>query len=278
MGAIKKAPKCVLTIAGSDSGAGAGIQADLKTMAAQGVYGLCAITAITAQNTRSVEKVMLLPAEMVAAQIEAVAADFSIAAVKIGMLGNAEIIDTVAETLQRLVLSRIVLDPVMVAKSGDLLLEKGAQKSLRERLFPLATVLTPNIPEAEALVGEPLQDLSALKEAARLLKEMGPAYVLLKGGHLPLKGEVVDLLFDGERFYYYRGKEIITKNTHGSGCTYASAIAAHLALGKTVPLAVKAAREYLQKIFPEGLQIGGGHGPLDHFSLWGRQKKVKVEQ
>jgi hydroxymethylpyrimidine/phosphomethylpyrimidine kinase len=265
----KNVPKCVLTIAGSDSGAGAGIQADLKTMAAQGVYGLSAITAITAQNTVSVEKFQVLPPEMVEAQINAVLHDFPVAAVKIGMLGNAEVINVVAATLKRHRIRKVILDPVMVAKSGDLLLERGAQEALREKLIPLALLITPNIPEAEVLCGHPIKKPDDRKAAARTLHRMGASFVLLKGGHLPGGREVTDLLYDGERYYYYRAPRIVTKNTHGTGCTYASAIAAHLVLGKTVPLAVKAAREYLQSILPNGLNIGHGHGPMDHFSAGG---------
>ena len=262
----KKLPKCVLTIAGSDSGAGAGIQADLKAMAAQWVYGLSAITAITAQNTVGVEKVQMLPPEIVAAQIDAVLNHFPVDAVKTGMLGNAEIIRAVAAGLKQHNIRKVVLDPVMVAKSGDLLLERGAQEALQEELFPLALLITPNIPEAEVLCGHPIKTPADLKAAARFLYALGPSFVLLKGGHLTGGDEVVDTLFDGERYYYYRAPRIITKNTHGTGCTFASAIAAYLALGRTVPLAVKAAREYLQKIIPYGLNIGHGHGPLDHFS------------
>jgi hydroxymethylpyrimidine/phosphomethylpyrimidine kinase len=273
MGSKKTIPKCVLTIAGSDSGAGAGIQADLKAMAAQGVYGLSAITAITAQNTVGVEKVQMLPAGMVEAQIDAVLKDFPVAAVKTGMLGNAEIISAVAARLEQYNIRKVVLDPVMVAKSGDLLLERDAQEALREKLFPLALLITPNIPEAEVLCGHPVKEPADLKAAVRSLYALGPSFVLLKGGHLTGSREVTDILFDGERYYYYRAPRIATKNTHGTGCTYASAIAAHLALGKTVPQAVKAAREYLQNTLPYGLNLGHGHGPIDHFSICMKKKR-----
>ncbi len=261
-----KTPPCALTIAGSDSGAGAGIQADLKSMAAQEVYGLTAITAITAQNTVGVEKAEVLPAALVEAQIDAVLRDFPVSAVKTGMLGNAEIVKVVASKLRQYRLSKIVVDPVMVAKSGDPLLAEGAQKALREELLPAALVVTPNIPEAEILCGWPIQDWGALQEAARYLYQQGPSFVLIKGGHYAeQEAMLTDVLFDGQKFYYYRASRIRTKNTHGTGCTYAAAIAAHLALGKTVPLAVGAARLYLQAIIPHGLPLGMGHGPLDHF-------------
>ncbi|RJX28790.1 MAG: bifunctional hydroxymethylpyrimidine kinase/phosphomethylpyrimidine kinase [Dethiobacter sp.] len=269
----KTTPKCVLTIAGSDSGAGAGIQADLKAIAAQGVYGLSAITAITAQNTVGVEKVQILPADMVEAQIDAVLKDFPVAVVKTGMLGNAEIIQAVAARLKQHNIRKIVLDPVMVAKSGDLLLEGGAQETLQEKLLPLALLVTPNIPEAEILCGRFVKNTADLKKVARALRAMGPSFVLLKGGHLMGNREVTDILFDGEKYYYYRASRIATENTHGTGCTYASAIAAHLALGKTVPQAVKAAREYLQAILPYGLNLGHGHGPMDHFSACLKEKR-----
>ena len=262
----KKAPPCVLTIAGSDSGAGAGIQADLKTIAAQKVYGLSAITAITAQNTLAVEKAEVLPAELVEAQIDAVLRDFSVSAVKTGMLGDEKTVEVVAARLKHFAIPKVVVDPVMIAKSGDSLLTEGAQKALREKLLPVALVVTPNIPETEALCGWPIQDWGALQEAAHFLYRQGPSFVLIKGGHYAEEEDLItDVLFDGKKFYYYRASRIQTKNTHGTGCTYAAAIAAHLARGRTVPLAVKAARLYLQSIMPHGLPLGKGHGPLDHF-------------
>ncbi len=258
--------KCVLTIAGSDSGAGAGIQADMKAIAAQGVYCLTAITAITAQSTTAVTKVQLLDLKMIAAQIDAVMGDFPVTVVKTGMLGSAGIIELVAAKLRQYRVKKVVLDPVMVSKSGDLLLEKGAQAALLRELFPLAAIITPNLPEAEVLCGRPLKETGALKEAARVLYEAGASSVLLKGGHAPGQKTVTDILFDGRRFYYYRAPRVETKDTHGTGCTLASAIAAHLALGKTVPRAVKAARDYLQSILPYGLNLGHGSGPMDHFA------------
>ena len=261
--------KCVLTIAGSDSGAGAGIQADMKSMAAQGVYCLTAITAITAQNTTAVKKVQMLDLKIIEAQIDAVMSDFPVTVVKTGMLGSAEIIKLVAAKLKQYGIKKVVLDPVMVAKSGDLLLEKGAQTALLQELFPLASIITPNIPAAEVLCGRSLDGPGALKEAARILHAAGSSAVLLKGGHAQGKRMVEDILFDGERYYYFRAPRIDTKDTHGTGCTFASAIAAHLALGRTIPLAVKAARDYLQSILPFGLKLGHGNGPMDHFARKG---------
>lgn len=260
----------MLTIAGSDSGAGAGIQADLKSIAAQKAYGLSAITAITAQNTLGVEKAEVLAAELVEAQIDAVLRDFPVAAVKTGMLGNEEIVEVVAARLKYFAIPKVVVDPVMIAKSGDSLLTEGAQKALREKLLPVALVVTPNIPETEALCGWPIRDWDALRKAAHFLYRQGPSFVLIKGGHYAEEEDVItDVLFDGKKFYYYRASRIRTRNTHGTGCTYAAAIAAHLARGKTVPLAVKAARTYLQTIMPHGLSLGKGHGPLNHlYSFW----------
>jgi hydroxymethylpyrimidine/phosphomethylpyrimidine kinase len=259
---------CVVSIAGSDSGAGAGVQADLKAMAAQGVYGLTVIAAVTAQNTLGVDRFEVLSAEMVAAQMDAVFTDFPIAAVKTGMLGNGDIVETVASRLRRYRVRNIVVDPVMVAKSGDLLLEKDTQLAMQRELFPLAAVITPNIPEAEVLSGEKITGVRQMKEAARVLHASGPSYVLVKGGHLPNSEPMTDLLYDGERFFYYRAERIHSNDTHGTGCTYASAIAAQLALGLPVPLAVLAARCYLQSIIPLSPGFGGGNGPMDHFACW----------
>jgi hydroxymethylpyrimidine/phosphomethylpyrimidine kinase len=262
----QKMPPCVLTIAGSDSGAGAGIQADLKTLAALDVYGLTALTAVTAQNSRAVERAEVLPAALVGAQVDAVLQDFPVDVIKTGMLGNAAIVEAVAAKIKRYGITKTVVDPVMVAKSGDHLLEEAALRALQEKLLPLALVITPNIPEAEVLCGWPIGDEKARREAAYFLHRQGPAFVLLKGGHFQEEAaEITDVLFDGEKFFYYRAPRIITGNTHGTGCTFAAAIAAQLARGKAVPLAVKAARDYLQMIMPHGLQLGRGHGPLNHF-------------
>lgn len=257
-----------MTVAGSDSGAGAGIQADLKAMAAQGVYGITVITAVTAQNTLGVDQFQVLPPQMVEAQMDAVLRDFPVAAVKTGMLGNAGIVQAVVAKLQQYGLYSIVADPVMVAKSGDPLLEEDTQTAIREKLLPLSLVITPNIPEAEVLCGQAIESIEDMKKAARALHARGPAYVLLKGGHLQGEEELTDILFDGIRFYYYRAQRINTRHTHGTGCTYASAIAAHLALGRSVPQAVMAARCYLQRILPWDPGLGKGSGPMDHFAVW----------
>lgn len=263
--------KCVLTIAGSDSGAGAGIQADLKTMAALRVYGLTVITAVTAQNTTGVQRFEVLSEEMVAAQIDAVMKDFPVVAVKTGMLGNAGIISTVAAKLKEYGARRVVVDPVMVAKSGDPLLEEGAQEAFKQELFPLVLVITPNISEAEVLCGFSIGSVEDMKRAARFLQKLGPAYVLIKGGHYREGEEVVDLLFDGEKFYFYRAPRLKTTNTHGTGCSFASAIASYLARGYPVPRAVQKARSYLQFILHHGLDLGQGNGPMDHMAFFRRK-------
>ncbi len=258
-----------MTIAGSDSGAGAGIQADLKAMAAQGTYGLTVITAVTAQNTMGVDRFEVMTPQLVEAQMDAVLQDFPVAAVKTGMLGNAAIVEVVAAKLKQYALRRIVADPVMVAKGGDSLLAADAQTAMREKLLPLALVITPNIPEAEVLCGQKINDIGDMKEAAQILHGRGSAFVLLKGGHMQGGDDLLtDVLFDGKMFYYYRARRINTKNTHGTGCTYASAVAACLALGYPVPRAVMKARCYLQGILPWDPALGKGHGPMDHFALW----------
>ncbi len=253
-----------LTIAGSDSGGGAGIQADLKTFAAHGVYGTSAITAITAQNTVTVSAIAPLAAELVTAQIEAVARDITIAATKTGMLANASIVEAVAKAITAFRLPQLVVDPVMVAKSGDHLLDSRAVDTLRTRLLPLATVVTPNLPEAEALSGRRIQSLDDVREAAKIIHALGPRAVVVKGGHA--EGiEVVDLIFDGETFTELRTPRLQTSNTHGTGCTLASAIAANLALGATIVDAAASAQAYVAGAIRHGLAVGHGHGPLDHF-------------
>ena len=259
---------CVLTIAGSDSGAGAGIQADLKAMAAQGTYGVTVVTAVTAQNTLGVDQFTIMEPQLVEAQLDAVLRDFPVAAVKTGMLGNALIVEVVAAKLKEYGLRRIIVDPVMVAKSGDSLLTKDTQSAIREKLLPLSLVITPNIPEAEVLCDRKINDIKGMKEAAQILHARGSDYVLLKGGHLQGGDVLTDVLFDGKMFYYYRAKRINTQNTHGTGCTYGSAIAAFLALGYPVPQAVMRARCYLQAILPWDPALGNGHGPMDHFAVW----------
>jgi len=253
-----------LTIAGSDSGGGAGIQADLKTFAALGVYGTSAITAITAQNTIGVTAVQALSADLVTAQIEAVAGDMKLDAVKTGMLANSSIVEAVAAAISALDLPSVVVDPVMIAKSGDRLFDAEALAALRSELLPRARVVTPNVPEAEVIADMRITSLDEAREAARRIHKLGPASVVVKGGHLP-GDEAIDLLFDGRTFSEYRTPRIETRNTHGTGCTFASAIAAHLALGHKLPDAVGKAKEYVTGAIRNGLAIGQGHGPLNHF-------------
>jgi hydroxymethylpyrimidine/phosphomethylpyrimidine kinase len=255
-----------LTIAGSDSGGGAGIQADLKTFAAHGVYGTSAIAAITAQNTVAVTTAAPVEADLVIAQIEAVAADIAIHATKTGMLATAAIVEAVAATIKELSLPNLVVDPVMVAKSGDRLLNDDAVQMIQSLLLPQALVVTPNIPEAEVLSGRAIRTLDDAREAARVLHAMGPTAVVIKGGHAP-GDEIVDLLYDGHRFTEFRAPRIASRNTHGTGCTFASAIAARLARGATLEEAVAGAQAYVAGGIRHALAIGHGHGPLDHF--WG---------
>ncbi len=254
----------VLTIAGSDSGGGAGIQADLKAMSANGVFAMSVITSITAQNTREVVSTFDLPPEIIRAQIEAVYEDFDIAAVKTGMLASTEIVETVAEALRKYGAQNLVVDPVMVSKSGYDLLRPDAVAVIREALLPQAEVVTPNIHEAERLTGMTIETLDQAKEAAWRIHKMGCRAVLVKGGHL-LDRQATDVLFDGEKMHLIAGTFIDTQNTHGTGCTYASAIAAHLGLGKPLVEAVRAAKAYVTEAIRHGLSIGHGHGPTDHF-------------
>lgn len=253
-----------LTIAGSDSGGGGGIQADLKTFAALGVYGASAITAVTAQNTVVVRAVQALPRDMVKAQIDAVCTDIDVHAVKTGMLANAAIVEAVADALASLALRNVVVDPVMVAKSGDLLLESNAVEAIRTRLLKRALVVTPNRMEAEVLTGFSVQTLEDARLAARRIHAFGCGAVVIKGGHLSTD-DAVDVLFDGEHFLEFAAPRIESRHTHGTGCTFASAITAHLALGQSVADAVREAKSYVTGAIRHGLAIGRGHGPLDHF-------------
>ncbi|MCC7104543.1 MAG: bifunctional hydroxymethylpyrimidine kinase/phosphomethylpyrimidine kinase [Chloroflexi bacterium] len=255
-----------LTIAGSDSGGGAGIQADLKTFSALGVYGASVLTAITAQNTIGVTGIHEIPREMIEAQIDAVLADIGADAVKTGMIASSEIIDAVAERVQRHGVTRLVVDPVMVAKSGDSLLHPSAVETLRRRLIPLAAVVTPNLPEAETLTGRAIATLAEMRDAAQAIADLGARAVVVKGGHLA--GPAIDVLFDGQHFHELSAERVQTRNTHGTGCTFASAIAAFLARGETVPLAVAQAKEYLTGAIRNAYDVGAGHGPVHHFWRW----------
>jgi hydroxymethylpyrimidine/phosphomethylpyrimidine kinase len=256
--------KQVLTIAGSDSGGGAGIQADIKAMSANGVYAMSVITAITAQNTEEVTEVFELPTSIIAAQIDAVFDDFEVAAVKTGMLSSAEIVKTVAKMLKPQKVLSLVVDPVMVSKSGHPLLKPDAIEAVIKQLIPLALVVTPNIHEAQQLSGVEIKTLPDARQAAKIIHKMGCRNVLIKGGHL-LADRGTDLLYDGKFFEVFKGEYINTPHTHGTGCTYASAIAAHLALGKPLSQAVKAAKAYTTEAIRHALAIGHGKGPTNHF-------------
>jgi hydroxymethylpyrimidine kinase/phosphomethylpyrimidine kinase len=252
--------RTALTIAGSDSGGGAGIQADLRTFTALGVHGTSAITAITAQNTLGVSAILALPPTLVVAQIEAVVSDLGADAVKIGMLANADIAAAVADALSRLRLSPVVLDPVMVAKGGASLIDAAAVAVLRSRLFQLATVVTANIPEAEALTNMTVTTVDDARRAAAAMVEAGAHAAIVKGGHLA--GDAVDVLFDGATFTEFRSARIVTAHTHGTGCTFASAIAARLAIGDSLVEAVGAAKRYVTRAIQQAPGLGHGHGPL----------------
>jgi len=260
----------VLTIAGSDSGAGAGIQADLKTFAALGVYGTSAITAITAQNTLGVTAVQEVPPGMVAAQIDAVVADIRPDAVKTGMLASAPIIEVVAAKVREHGLPNLVVDPVMVAKSGDRLLREDAVAALRDLLLPLCAVVTPNLPEAEVLAGHSIGSDEDARRAAEEIVGLGAGAVVVKGGHRGT-AEAVDILYDGNAFLEYSAPRIDTTSTHGTGCTFASAIAAYLARGEPLAEAVGQAKEYLTEALRRAYPIGGGHGPVHHFYRWWKE-------
>jgi hydroxymethylpyrimidine/phosphomethylpyrimidine kinase len=253
-----------LTIAGSDSGGGAGIQADLKTFAAHGVYGTSAIAALTAQNSLGVSGVHVVNDDFVTAQIEAVVSDFGCQAVKTGMLANSTIVEAVAAAVESLELPNLVVDPVMVAKSGDHLLDDEAVHALRWTLLRLARVVTPNIPEAEVLAKMSIRSLADMREAARRIAALKPSAVVVKGGHLP-GPEVVDVLFEKGEFREFVGPRIEGPNTHGTGCTFAAAIAAHLARGAALTDAVPAAKEYVEGAMRNGIPLGKGHRPLNHF-------------
>jgi hydroxymethylpyrimidine kinase/phosphomethylpyrimidine kinase len=267
--------KRILTIAGSDSGGGAGIQADLKTITVLGGYGMSVVTALTAQNTVGVQAVFELPLGFIEKQIDSVVGDIGADAVKTGMLSSSPIVSLVARKLREYRLTLVVVDPVMVAKSGDPLLKEEAQKTLREALIPLAYVVTPNLPEASTLCGHAVKDLKAMREAARYIYDLGPKNVLVKGGHL--EGTIVDLLFDGRDFYEYPGPRIPTKNTHGTGCSYASAIATELAKGYAIQTAIKRARDFMTTSIRFSLPLGKGHGPTNPYAIVARQtERIQV--
>jgi hydroxymethylpyrimidine/phosphomethylpyrimidine kinase len=252
-----------LTIAGSDSGGGAGIQADLKTFSAYRVFGMSVITAVTAQNSLGVQAVECLPPSLVARQLSSILEDFGADAAKCGMLGTAAIVEAVAAGLRARPVARLVVDPVMAATSGDALLEPDALGNVTKSLLPLALVVTPNLPEAEALADMPVSSRADMEVAARRIHKLGPRHVLVKGGHL--KGDAVDLLYNGREFTAFQGPRIESDNTHGSGCTFSAAIAASLAQGRPLAEAVRDAKAYVTRAIREGFALGRGVGALRHF-------------
>lgn len=260
---MKKVPRA-MTVAGSDSGAGAGIQADLKTFSRFGVYGTTAITAITAQNTLGVQAVYTLPPRVVAAQIDSILSDIGADAVKTGMLSCAAIIEVLAERINKWQIANLVVDPVMVAASGDALLDREAVEALKKLLLPRALIVTPNLPEAEALSGIKLtEDQGGLEEALRRLAALGPRWVLLKGGHFG-GAESVDVLFDGHTARRYSARRVDIRNPHGTGCTLAAALTACLVLGLDVPEAVARAKRYISSALAASYPVGGGYPPVNN--------------
>ncbi|OAB43172.1 bifunctional hydroxymethylpyrimidine kinase/phosphomethylpyrimidine kinase [Paenibacillus glacialis] len=260
------------TIAGSDSGGGAGIQADLKTFQELGVYGMSAITAITAQNTLGVQGVFPTSTEAIAMQLDSIGSDLAPDAVKTGMLFSEEIIRIVADKVRRYNWRNLVIDPVMVAKGGSPLLQQEAVQSVITHLLPLALVSTPNLPEAEILTRMSIRTLSDREEAAKIIVQMGSQYVVMKGGHDTSTDQVVDLLYDGENYIYMENIRIETRHTHGTGCTYSAAITAELAKGKNVLEAVQIAKAFIQSSIEDQLGMGSGHGPTNHFAYQRRQR------
>ena len=258
----------VLTIAGSDSGGGAGIQADLKTFAAIGCYGMSVITALTAQNTRGVTAIHAVPPPFAVEQMTAVFTDIGADAVKIGMLYSAELIETVTETLTKYSARNIVLDPVMVAQSGDKLMQDDAIQAIKDHLMPVADVVTPNLPEAEVLLGQKIESLEDMQRAARSLAQFGSRSILIKGGHLD-ESKSTDLLYltEEDRFVTLEAERVDSRNNHGTGCTLSSAIAAHMSRGSHIEDAVSKAKTFIQNAIRAGAayKIGHGHGPVHHF-------------
>jgi hydroxymethylpyrimidine/phosphomethylpyrimidine kinase len=253
-----------LTIAGSDSGGGAGIQADLKTFAAHGLYGTSAITAVTAQNTLGVTTFEALSADLVTAQIEAVMSDIGAQAAKTGMLANAAIVEAVAAAVEDLDIPLLLVDPVMIAKSGDRLLDDDALAAMKAELLRRAFVVTPNVPEAETLSGVTIRSAQDRHDAARRIIALGAAHVVIKGGHLP-SDDISDLLYDGHRFLEFRTERVSGRHTHGTGCTFAAAITCQLALGRTLPEAIPLAQQYVAGAIRDAPDLGQGHGPMNHF-------------
>lgn len=273
--------KKVLTIAGSDCSGGAGIQADLKSFSAQGVFGMSVITAITAQNTQEVSYVEDISPEMIGNQIDSIFTDIEVDALKIGMVSQIPSIEIISKKLREYSPKNVVIDPVMISKSGYSLLQPEAKKALIELLLPLADLLTPNIPEAEAILSEKLsknieiKTLDDMAAAAKDIQALGPKYVLVKGGHM--EDKAIDVLFDGKNITYFEGERINTKNTHGTGCTLSSAIAANLALGYTPSQSIKISKDYINIAIEHSLDIGKGAGPTNHFYSLYKKAGMKYE-
>ncbi len=256
--------KRVLTIAGSDSGGGAGIQADLKTITVLGGFGMSVITALTAQNTMGVHAIHEVPTAFIAAQFDAVATDIGVDAAKTGMLASPAIMRIVVEKIRQYGIKKLVIDPVMVAKGGTALMDPEGRNVLTKELFPLALVATPNIPEAEILTDIIIASVSDMKAAAKIIHDLGVPHVIVKGGHLI--GAAVDVLYDGRDFYEFPFERIVTKDTHGTGCTFSAAIATGLAKGMTVQAAVAEAEAYIAIAIRHALRLGAGHGPTNHLA------------
>ncbi len=255
--------KCVLTIAGSDSSGGAGIQADLKTFFAFGVYGMSAITSVTAQNSLRVNGIVSLSKEFISLQIESILSDFKIDGIKIGMLYDRDTVITVTRKVNENNIPILVIDPVMKSKSGETLLKKNSIEILKRELIPQTTLLTPNVPEAEILSRILIENTEDAKKAAERIYSFGCKAVLITGGHL--KDEPVDVLFDGAQFTLFRGKRVDSINTHGTGCTFSAAITANLVKGKSLKESIHISKDYLYRAIQESFNIGKGHGPLNHF-------------
>jgi len=254
----------VLTIAGSDCSGGAGIQADLKALSANGAFAMSVLTSITAQNTCGVSSVFHLPTSIIEAQLDAIFSDIPVKTVKTGMLATTEIITTVSQKLASQQLDQLVVDPVMVAKGGHVLLEEDAISTLKTQLCPQAFLITPNIYEAQVLTGSTINTIADARAAAKIIHQLGCRHVLIKGGHLQ-EQPGTDLLYDGRFFHMYKGDYIQTQHTHGTGCTLASAIAAHLAKGTPIAEAIKAGKAYTTEAIRHSFMLGKGHGPTDHF-------------
>ena len=262
----------ILTIAGSDSGGGAGIQADLKTITVLGGFGMSAITALTAQNTLGVHGIFDIPPDFVAKQIDVVAHDIGIDAAKTGMLAQGDILQVVIDKIREHHITKLVVDPVMVAKGGALLVRGNIMEILKERLIPLAYVATPNIPEAEVLTGKTIKTKKDMEESACHIYQMGAKHVVIKGGHLD--GDALDIFFDGRNFHEFHTARIDTPNTHGTGCTFSAALATGLGQGKSVLEAVTLAKNYITEAIRYSLDLGAGHGPTNHLAPITKERKA----